>query len=285
MQLFKFTLTLPLSKTHFAQSLLDAYEIPFSQDLDEQVLTSAGLPGKRLVSYAEPPQREQWEGLLAQHGLTRYLAIEPFDYDPGEWVERWKAYYEWVAISDRLAVGPDFKPCPFDAAIQVAMAPGQSFGSGVHESTRIALTLIDQFLPADASVLDVGCGTGILAVTAARLGATRCLAFDIEEEALTETLANAEANQVAVEAFCGTMEQVTGHFDLVVANMLSFRLLSVADRLKAAVKPGGVLVLAGLVANDSPRFETDFFSAGDGWREHRRMALADWWGAAYQKDA
>ncbi len=283
MQLFKFTLTIPLSKAAFVQSLLDAYDIPFSEDLDTSVLTSRGLPGRCFVAYAEPPQRETWEGLLARHDLAGFLTVDPFDYDPGDWVERWKAYYEWSKISSRLAVGPDFKPCPFDVATQVALTPGQSFGSGVHESTRIALTLIDQYLPPAARVLDAGCGTGVLAVCAARLGASHVVAFDIETEAITETIANAAANQVDVEAFCGTADAVSGRFDLVVANMLAFRLVSISAALRDAVRPGGVLVLAGLVTNDLPRFPESFFPAGHPFVERRRMTLGDWWGAAYSR--
>ena len=284
MQLYKFVLTVPISSAALAESLLDSAEIPFHEDLDRVATTADGLPGRALVLYAEPHQREDWERLLATHRLERYLKVEPFDYDPGAWVEKWKAYYEWVRVSDRLAVGPNFKPCPFDVPAAIGIEPGQSFGTGVHESTRLALTLLDEFLPAAATLLDAGCGTGILAIAAARLGARSCVAFDIELEAARETATNASTNGARVESFCGGIEAVDGTFDVVVANMLGYRLRAIASSLHRAVAPGGVLILAGLVAKETPAFERGFFSDGPVFAELRRLQHNEWWGAAWRRE-
>ncbi len=284
MQLFKFILTVPQSSAALAESLLDSAEVPFHQNLDEVVRTCDGLPGRSLFIYAEPHQREAWEGLLATHGLARYLKIEPFEYDPGAWVEKWKAYYEWARISPRLAVGPDFKPCPFAVPVAIGIEPGQSFGTGVHESTQIALTLLDEFLAPGASLLDAGCGTGILAIAALRLGAKAALAFDIELDAVRETTRNAAANGVRVESFCGGIEAVHGSFDVVVANMLGYRLQAIAQALHRAVAPGGLLVLAGLVNKESAAFVRAFFAAGPRFTELRRLQRNEWWGAAWRRE-
>ena len=284
MQLFKFTLTVPHSSLALAESLLDSAEVPFHENLDEVARTCDGLPGRSLFIYAEPHQREAWEGLLAAHGLARHLIVEPFEYDPAAWVEKWKAYYEWVQLSPRLAVGPDFKPCPFGVSVAIAIEPGQSFGTGVHESTQIALTLLDEFQPPSASLLDAGCGTGILAVTAARFGACPVLAFDIELEAIRETTRNAAANGVTLESFCGGIEAVNGTFDVVVANMLGFRLQAISQGLHNAVAPGGLLLLAGLVEKEAAAFGKAFFAHGPQYAELRRIQLNEWWGAAWRRE-
>ncbi len=284
MQLFKFVLSIPHSKAALAQSLLDSGEIPFHEELDRVVRTADGLPGRALIFYAEPHQRESWEGLLATHGLARYLEASPFDYDPGEWVEKWKAYYEWVKLSDRLAVGPDFKPCPFEVPAAIKIKPGQSFGTGVHESTRLALTLLEEFMPLGSTVLDAGCGTGILAIAAARIGASSCLAFDIEHEAVQETAFNAAANGAKIESFCGGIEGVSGAFDVVVANMLGYRLQAISQGLLSAIAPGGQLVLAGLVLKELPTFEKTFFANRTNFRKLRQLQLNDWWAAAWQRE-
>jgi ribosomal protein L11 methyltransferase len=283
-QLFKFVLSVPHSKAALAQSLLDSAEIPFHEELDHVAKTSDGLPGRALILYAEPHQRENWEGLIATHGLARYLVVSPFDYDPGEWVEKWKAYYEWVRVSDRLAVGPDFKPCPFEVPAAIQIKPGQSFGTGVHESTRLALTLLEEFMPAEATLLDAGCGTGILAIAAARIGARSCLAFDIELDAVQETVMNAAANGAKVESFCGGIEAVGGTFDVVVANMLGYRLQAISQGLLGAVAPGGRLILAGLVVKEMPTFEETFFANGAGFGKLRQLQLNEWWAAAWQRE-
>jgi len=283
--LFKFVLTVPLSSASLAQTLLDSAEIPFHEDLDQVASTVDGLPGRALILYAEPHQRETWEGLMANYDFARYLVVEPYEYDPGEWVEKWKAYYKWVRISDRLAVGPDFKPCPFDVSAAIRIEPGQSFGTGVHESTRIALTLLEEFLPPTATLLDAGCGTGVLAIAAARLGASSCLAFDIELEAVKETGRNAAANGTKVDSFCGGVEAVSGAFDVVVANMLGFRLQAIAQALHRAVVPGGILILAGLVEKERATFKKVFFSEGPPFAELRQVELNDWWGAVWRREA
>ncbi len=284
MQLFKLVLAVPHSRAAFAESLLDAYKIPFQEELDAVSVTADGLPGRTYIVYADPTQREPWQSLLAARGLAPYLTVEPFDYDPDAWVHKWKDYYEWVAISPRLAVGPVFKEPPFQRPVTVRIDPGQAFGTGVHESTRIALGFLDAHLPPGGTVLDAGCGTGILAIAARKLGATRCLGFDIDREAARESLANAALNEVEIDVYRGGIEAVNGSFDLVVANMLSFRLQAISSPLREAVKPGGHLILAGLIQADSPAFEKAFFAGDSRFRELDRNRLNDWWGAIYRRN-
>ena len=217
---FKLILSLPLSRCEAAQSLLDARGIPFQVVMDP---ASPNAVYGRHICLLYPhgtEQRDEWLGILSRAGLEQYSTAEPYDYDPGLWVRRWKEYYEWIRVDDRLAIGPAFKECPFDCEKLLRIDPGQAFGTGGHESTRIATELMVRELEAGAPLLDVGCGTGVLAIAGALLGATPVTGVDVEQEACTETLRNAALNGVEVNAIRGSADCLTGVWPLVVANML-----------------------------------------------------------------
>jgi len=226
-------------------------------------------------------QRDEWLGILSRAGLEQYSTAEPYDYDPGLWVRRWKEYYEWIRVDDRLAIGPAFKECPFDCEKLLRIDPGQAFGTGGHESTRIATELMVRELEAGAPLLDVGCGTGVLAIAGALLGATPVTGVDVEQEACTETLRNAALNGVEVNAIRGSADCLTGVWPLVVANMLYFRLEAISRPLRSLVKPGGVLVLSGLVEKNREPLAARFFEDDFDFVEER--SRGEWWGGTWRR--
>jgi len=281
---FKITLALPQSRLRTTQDLLDARLLPFEVELSPPPGEPVSPALSRLHLYAESEsQRDEWLSFLKRHGLDRVTTVRPFAYSPDEWVESWKEFYHWVEVSPNLAVGPDFRPCPFPVRHAIAIDPGQAFGTGGHQSTRLALGLMDPLFPGPGRVLDVGCGTGVLAMAARKLGAGLVLGLDIDQEACRETLDNAEANDCRVAVIRGGVEAVATRFDLVVANMLSVRLLAAAAALKARVAPGGRLILSGLTADERDGFETRFFHREDDFEVEERLELDGWWAAACRR--
>lgn len=283
----RIVLALPRGLEQQAETFLDASGIPFQVVLEPTPdLPALGVRcASSIVLYASSPQQEaEWLSRLAAVGLARYALLDDFSWDPAEWVEKWKDSYQWIRVSDRLAVGPDFRTPPEGVACCVKIAPGQSFGTGMHESTLIALRLLDSYLLPGGTVLDAGCGSGVLGIAACRLSASSVLGFDIESEACRETRENARINGVVLDVFRGGAEAVVGAFDLVVANMLATQLLSLSRLLRCAVKPQATLILSGLIDSDSPAFEKEFFDGPPAFSLLERVSLRRWWGAAFVRE-
>jgi ribosomal protein L11 methyltransferase len=178
-----------------------------------------------------------------------------------DWPESWKQGLRPLVVSERLVVRPPFALHRLAAGQrEVVIEPRQAFGTGGHPSTSLALEALDLELAARpaAKVLDVGCGSGVLAIAARVLGAGQTVACDLDPVAARETLENAAANGVGVglRVFTGSLAAVgPARFDLVVANLLRRELEPLLDALVARVRPGGAIVLSGLLAGDAGSIE------------------------------
>lgn len=203
-------------------------------------------------------------GRALRDGLARALGegarVGPLEPVPDrDWSVAWREGLGPVVISGRLALRPPFaeyRPAAGQAVLVVE--PGQAFGTGHHASTRLALALLDEALAEapGASVLDVGTGSGVLALAAAALGASRVLGFDRDAVAVREARRNLRANPdlAGVALFVGGVEALAAEpFDLVVANLLRRELEPLLDALVARLAEDGRLVLSGLLAADLPR--------------------------------
>jgi ribosomal protein L11 methyltransferase len=190
--------------------------------------------------------------------------------DDESWRDAWRAHAEVVRVGP-LAVVPTWLDPPDDADLVVTIDPGTAFGSGSHPSTRLCLRALLELAPG-ARVLDVGCGSGVLSVAAARLGAVEVVAIDVATEAIEATRANAARNDVEVDARHALVDEVEGRFDVVVANIGAATLQGMAAELAARVD--GWLVLAGLLDEQVPPTVAAFAAHGlvldrvdgeDGW--------------------
>jgi ribosomal protein L11 methyltransferase len=162
-------------------------------------------------------------------------------------LDAWRPYAQPVAVG-RFVVRPPWIPPNARSGIEVVIDPGRAFGSGSHASTRLALEALGDAVGEGDRVLDVGCGSGVLAIAALVAGAAEAVGVDTEPEALAATRANAARNGVADRlTVAGSVP--AGGFDLAVANMLAPTLIELAPTITGALRPGGRLVLAGLLAS------------------------------------
>jgi ribosomal protein L11 methyltransferase len=209
-----------------------------------------------VIAYFPPQDQAAAEAAMA--GLAAASPGTPptwqWQREEGEpWRDAWKVHFRPALLSTRVAVCPSWiEPPDYGAGVQVLrLDPGRAFGTGTHETTRLCLRLLDRHLarvPA-SHLLDVGCGSGILSVAAARLGVRRVVALDIDPQAACATRENAAANGVQdrVLAICGELRAIAGTYPVVVANILYQILLGLAPGLAARLAPGGVLLLSGLL--------------------------------------
>ena len=193
------------------------------------------------------------------------------------WEREWLKDFRPMRFGRRLWVCPGGQPPPAwagSAAVIAWLDPGLAFGTGTHASTALCLDWLDSAALAGACVLDVGCGSGILAIAALRLGAASATALDIDPQALTATRENGERNGVADRlAVQGATAPWGTGYDVVLANILAEPLIERAPRFAAAARAGGALLLAGLLASQAdavagacrPWFDMERARIRDGW--------------------
>lgn len=191
------------------------------------------------------------------------------------WEREWLADFHAMQFGERLFVCPAHEAVATPGAVVVRLDPGLAFGTGTHPTTAMCLEWLDTGLEPGARVIDFGCGSGILGIAAAKLGAARVDAFDIDPQALIATRDNAAANGVSEKVHTHDRgESLPRGADLVLANILSGPLIDLAPRIAGLVRPGGRLVLAGLLVTQADEvasayeagFEIFRARAREGWQ-------------------
>ena len=163
-----------------------------------------------------------------------------------DWVRLTQAQFDPIQISERLWITPSWHEAPNSNAVNLQLDPGLAFGTGSHPTTRLCLKWLDTQLKGDESVLDYGCGSGILTIAALKLGAGSAVGVDIDEQAIRASKDNAAQNNVDAQFYLPDgLPQ--GQFDIVVANILANPLRMLGEMLAARTKQGGRIVLSGLL--------------------------------------
>jgi ribosomal protein L11 methyltransferase len=190
------------------------------------------------------------------------------------WEREWLKDFKPMRFGRRLWVCPGGLPAGAPDAIRIELDPGLAFGTGTHPTTALCLEWLDSQDLAGRQVVDYGCGSGILAIAAARLGAASVLAMDIDPQALIATRENAERNGVAGRiAVTGDPQLAEGSADVLLANILAGPLVELAPRFAQAIRPGGHLALSGLLLEQAdtvtsayrPWFDIGTAATRDGW--------------------
>ncbi len=212
------------------------------------VITAHIAEEPEAAARVEATERALWH--LQAFGLRPVGPLRVRSVDDSDWADAWKQHYVVQRIG-RVVIVPSWADEPLaDDEVAVTLDPGMAFGTGLHPTTRGCLALLQAVDPMPARVLDVGCGSGILALAALRLGAERATGIDTDPLAVDATLANAERNGLAdrVEASVGTLPPIAGdRYELVLANLVASVLVDIADRLAAHLAPGGTLLASGII--------------------------------------
>jgi ribosomal protein L11 methyltransferase len=196
------------------------------------------------------------------------------------WAENWKAHFPPLAIGERLFVHPPWISDVPAGRVSIVLDPGMAFGTGHHASTRGCLVLLEAALrtrPA-ARVLDLGTGSGILAIAARKLGAGEIWAIDIDPDACAVAAENAAVNGVRGLHIGTELDAARGPFDIVLANLFAAQLVEFAPTIAGHLAPGGAAIGAGILAAEADAVATAWRRAGlvadDAWRDEGWVALA-----------
>jgi ribosomal protein L11 methyltransferase len=238
-------------------------------------IVRAYLPARdRRVAEAAVEATRERLGHLTAFGLRPIGDLQVSTVHEEDWAEAWKEHFPVLRIGRRIVIKPTWREHeagPDD--IVVALDPGMAFGTGLHPTTRLCLAGLERWaaegIIESASALDVGSGSGILAVTAGLFGAARLRAIDTDPIAVESTRENARANGISLQAAQGSLPTEGGPFDLVLANLVAGLLVELAADLARALRPGdgssgsgGRLLASGIFVDREPEVRRAFAAAG-----------------------
>ena len=201
--------------------------------------------------------------------LKSILNLEQYSYkieqlEDNDWEREWMDNFHPMQFGKRLWICPSWREIPDPNAVNVMLDPGLAFGTGTHPTTALCLTWLDSLDLNNKIVIDYGCGSGILAIAALKLGAARVIGIDIDPQAIQASHDNAERNKVSEKIELYLAKDIPNNLqaDVVVANILAGPLKDLKPQISKLVKPSGELGLSGILANQSQSvcdaYQTEF---------------------------
>ena len=174
-----------------------------------------------------------------------------------DWENNWKEFYKPIEVGEKLVVVPEWEPVPEDGRIPLKLDPGLIFGTGSHATTKMCLAALESVAGPGKTVLDLGCGSGILGIGALLLGCDRCAGCDIDPKAPEVALATASLNGITAEKFdiragdvlsdAGMRKALGSNYDIVTANIVSDVIIPLSGFVKEFLKPGGTFITSGII--------------------------------------
>jgi ribosomal protein L11 methyltransferase len=203
---------------------------------------------------------------LKNENLLRSFTIEENVLENRNWNAEWEQSINIIEVSDRIVIKPTFRDYNAKLGqIVLTIDPKMSFGTGEHQTTKLVLMLLERYMTLGARVLDVGSGTGILAIASIKLGARHAIAVDIDEWCYDNAVENSKLNDVSdsVEILRGEITDIKeSDFDLILANIQKNILIEIASEIYKRLKPGGTVILSGLLNDDETDIRNHFTGLG-----------------------
>ncbi|MBE6565400.1 MAG: 50S ribosomal protein L11 methyltransferase [Ruminococcaceae bacterium] len=244
----------------------------YGELIDEELL--AKDPNEVSVSIFVPEEKSLSDYLaflderLAATGLSD-AKRELIGNNEKDWENAWKQYYKPLRIGEHVVVVPKWESYEAEKGdIIVRMDPGMAFGTGTHETTRLCMEMLEKHMQRDNAVLDIGTGSGILAICAAKLGASRVDSFDIDPVSVRVAGENVADNGLSQVITCGqsdllaSVKPIAGGYDFVCANIVADILLRMSDKIRPYMKKGGLLSLSGIIERQLEEVREAYIKAG-----------------------
>lgn len=234
-----------------AVSFVDAHDTPIYEPMPGEVIywTNTIVVG---LFDAEHPMAEVISQLQNVSFLKNKLDYKLEQLEDKDWEREWMDNFHPIKFGNRLWVCPSWREIPDPTAVNVMLDPGLAFGTGTHPTTALCMQWLDQVIQPDQTVVDFGCGSGILGIAALKLGAKRVIGIDIDPQAIEASTNNAKRNNVAgqIELYL-PKDQPSLTADVVVANILAGPLAELKTVISGYVKPGGLLALSGILTSQA----------------------------------
>jgi ribosomal protein L11 methyltransferase len=257
-----------------AVSFLDAHDTPIYEPMPGEVIywTNTVVVG---LFDAEHPMHKVVKQLQQVSFFKDGVDYKLEQLEDKDWEREWMDNFHPIKFGNRLWVCPSWRDIPDPTAVNVMLDPGLAFGTGTHPTTALCMQWLDATIEPQQTVVDFGCGSGILGIAALKLGAKRVIGVDIDPQAIEASTANAKRNNVEgrIELYLPKDQPSDFQADVVVANILAGPLAELKQIISAYVKPGGQLALSGIlesqaqsvIAAYSDEFSFDPIAVQDEW--------------------
>ena len=248
------------------------------ENMPEDVLVHAWFEANSTLPALLDSIRSRLAGLASQHSDYGTLQLETQSVNDRAWTDVWKKYFKPFHAGTHLVIKPTWEPYepePDDLVIEID--PGMAFGSGTHETTGMCLSLLEETISGGEEIIDVGTGSGILAIGAALLGAGHVLAIDIDPDAVKVAKENVQHNHVdsTVSVRQGNLlDRVSAVCDICVANIISDVIIAFAAPLMDHIRPGGLFICSGIVSSRGDEVAQALEEAG--YEILRRETRGEW---------
>ena len=266
MDYFKYDITVEVSKREIVLAFLS--QLSFDTFEESATGINAFIPANLVNDELE----NALSGLSQQYSFEWKKEFIPYK----NWNAVWESNFEPIQVGNFCGIRADFHPPFAQVAHEIVINPKMAFGTGHHATTFMMLEMMEKEDFTNKKVLDYGCGTGILAIMAAFLGANDIDAVDIEEPAYENTLENIQINKTPnIKVYCGTLDRITAtHYDCILANINRNVILDSLFALYEKVKTGGSLFVSGFLKKDEPLLKTK--AQQQGFTISSQLEKADW---------
>ena len=222
--------------------------------------------------------------LKKEHPEYAPMLLTMEDVADEDWENNWKQFYKPMEIGNRLLVVPEWEEAHGGERVKLVLNPGLTFGTGSHATTRLCLQALDTHIHGRESVLDLGCGSGILSIAALRLGAARAFACDIDEKCVDVAYENAALNGIGKDRYTvrwgdvlsdeALRQEMGGSYDVVVANIVADVIMGLSGSVRPFLKAGGLFLCSGII--DDRAEEVLAKLKGDGWDVFEQRSSEGW---------
>lgn len=228
------------------------YELSPDDYPEEGVIVKAYFPVNSFLNETIEETKGEINGLTAHQIDLGKNKVTVSEVDEEDWATAWKKYYHPIKVSNQITIIPTWEEyTPNEGEMIIELDPGMAFGTGTHPTTILSIQAIEKTITAGDRVLDVGTGSGVLAIAAAKLAAKKVDAYDLDDVAVTSAMGNVELNQATSIIDVKQNDLVKGvepeSYDLVVANILAEIITSFTDDVFSILRPGGTYVTSGII--------------------------------------